>query len=48
MTSKAQRKATKMHQRRAAARGLVRLEVQAARRHADLIRALVEALRNES
>ena len=48
MASKAQRKATKMHRRRAAARGLVRLEVQAARRDADLIRALAETLRNKS
>ena len=47
MASKAQRKATKMHRRRAAARGFVRLEVQAARRDADLIRALVETLRDE-
>jgi hypothetical protein len=40
MTSKAQRNATKMHRRRAAARGLVRLEVQAPKKDADLIRAL--------
>ncbi len=48
MASKAQRKATKMHRHRSAARGLVRLEVQAARRDADLIRALAETLRSES
>jgi hypothetical protein len=34
--------------RRAAARGLVRLEVQAPKRDADLIRALAETLRDES
>jgi hypothetical protein len=48
MTSKAQRNATKMHRRRAAARGLVRLEVQAPKKDADLIRALAETLRSES
>ena len=48
MASKAQRKATKVHRRRAAARGLVRLEVQAAKRDAALIRALAETLRDES
>jgi hypothetical protein len=48
MASKAQRNATKMHRRRAAARGLVRLEVQAPRRDAGLIRALAEILRSES
>jgi hypothetical protein len=37
-----------MHRCRAAARGLVRLEVQGARRDADLIRALAGTLRNES
>ena len=47
-TSKAQRNATKMHRRRAAARGLVRLEVQAPKKDADLIRALAETLRSES
>jgi len=48
MASKAQRNATKMHRRRAAARGLMRLEVQARKRDADLIRALAETLRSES
>jgi hypothetical protein len=37
-----------MHRRRAAARELVRLEVQARKRDADLIRALAETLRSES
>jgi len=37
-----------MHRRRAAARGLVRLEVQAHQKDADLIRALAETLRGES
>jgi hypothetical protein len=48
MASKSQRKATRMHRRRAAARGLVRVEVQAARRDAGLIRALAETLRGEA
>jgi hypothetical protein len=48
MASKAQRNATKMHRRRAAARGLVRLEVQAPRKDTGLIRALAETLRSES
>ena len=48
MASKAQRNATKMHRRRAAARGLMRLEVQARKRDADLIRGLAETLRSES
>ncbi len=48
MASKSQRKATRMHRRRAAARGLVRVEVQAARRDAGLIRALAETLRGET
>jgi hypothetical protein len=45
MTSKSQRKATHAHRRRAAARGLVRLEVRALRGDASLIRALAETLR---
>ena len=48
MASKAQRKATKMHRRRAAARGLVRVEVQAAKNDAALIRALAATLREGS
>jgi len=45
MTSKSQRKATRTHRRRAAARGLVRVEVQAPKKDAGLIRALAETLR---
>jgi hypothetical protein len=45
MASKSQRRATRTHRRRAAARGLVRVEVQALKRDADLIRALAEKLR---
>jgi hypothetical protein len=37
-----------MHRRRAAARGLLRVEVQAVRKDADLIRALAETLRGEA
>ena len=48
MAGNAQRKATKTHRRRAAARGLVRLEVQAAKSDAALIRAVAEMLRDES
>jgi len=45
MASKSQRRATRTHRRRAAALGLVRVEVQAPRRDAGLIRALAETLR---
>jgi hypothetical protein len=45
MASKSQRKATRTHRRRAAARGLVRVEVQAPKKDAGLIRAVAEALR---
>jgi hypothetical protein len=45
MASKSQRKATRTHRRRAAARGFVRVEVQASKKDAGLIRALAEALR---
>jgi len=48
MTSKAQRKATRAHRRRAAARGVVRLEVQAAKKDIKLIRALANTLRAET
>jgi hypothetical protein len=48
MASKSQRKATRTHRRRAAARGLVRVEVQAARKDASLIRALAETLRGRA
>jgi hypothetical protein len=36
-----------MHRRRAAVRGLVRVEVQAAKKDAGLIRALAEPLRDK-
>ena len=45
MTSRSQRKATRTHRRRAAARGFVRVEVQAFKKDADLIRTLAETLR---
>jgi len=45
MASKSQRKATRMHRRRAMARGLVRVEVQAPKKDAGLIKALAETLR---
>ena len=48
MASKSQRKATKAHRRRAAARGMVRVEVQAPKTDAPLIRALAETLRGNS
>jgi hypothetical protein len=48
MASKSQRKATRAHRRRAAARGLVRLEVQAPKGDAGLIRALAETLRGKT
>jgi hypothetical protein len=48
MTTKSQRKATRVHRRRAAARGLVRVEVQARKRDAGLIRALAETLRGRA
>jgi hypothetical protein len=47
MASKSQRKATSAHRRRAAARGLVRVEVQAPKKDAGLIRALAETLRGK-
>lgn len=47
MATKSQRKATRTHRRRAAARGLVRVEVQAAKKDAGLIRALAETLRDK-
>jgi len=46
MASKSQRKATSAHRRRAAARGIVRLEVQAAE-DAGLIRAVADTLRGK-
>jgi hypothetical protein len=48
MASKSQRKATRTHRRRATARGLVRLEVQAPKRDVGLIRALAETLRGNA
>lgn len=47
MASGSQRRAAAEHRRRTAARGLVRLEVQAATIDTALIRALAEALRGE-
>ena|SRR5947209_19157113 len=47
MASKSRRRTTRTH-RRAAARGLVRVEVQAPRRDAILIRALAETLRGKA
>jgi hypothetical protein len=47
VASKSQRKATSAHRRRAAARGLVRLEVQAPIRDVELVRRVVETLRGE-
>jgi hypothetical protein len=47
VASKSQRKATNAHRRRAAARGLVRLEVQAPRKDVELVRAVVQTLRGE-
>ncbi|MEQ9152842.1 MAG: hypothetical protein RLO06_15300 [Parvibaculum sp.] len=47
MASKSQIRATSTHRRRAAARGLVRVEVQTARGDAGLIRAVAETLRSE-
>jgi hypothetical protein len=48
MATKSQRKATRMHRSRAAARGIVRVEVQARRKDASLIRALARTLRDRS
>jgi|SRR6516225_4135485 hypothetical protein len=47
MASKSQRKAIRSHRRRAASRGFVRVEVQAPKRDAGLIRALAETLRGQ-
>ena len=48
MATKSQRRATRTHRRRAAARGFVRVEVQAPRKDAGLIRALAETLRGKA
>jgi hypothetical protein len=47
MASKSQRKATSTHRRRATARGLVRVEIQAAKRDARLIQAMARTLRHD-
>lgn len=47
VASTSQIKASSSHRRRRAARGLVRVEVQAARSDAGLIRALARTLRGE-
>ena len=47
-STKSQRKATRTHRRRAAARGLVRVEVQAPKRDAPLIRAVAQTLRGRA
>lgn len=47
MAGKSQRKATSAHRRRAAARGLMRVEVQAPKSDAALIRALAARLRGK-
>ena len=47
MASKSQRKAIRLHRQRAAARGIVRVEVQAPKNDADLIRALAATLRGK-
>lgn len=47
MVTTSQKKASTSHRRRAAARGLVRVEVQAAKGDTGLIRALAETLRGE-
>ena len=48
MASKSQRRATRTYRRRAAARGFVRVEVQASKQDARLIRALAEMLRGKA
>jgi hypothetical protein len=47
MATKSQQTAASTHRRRAAARGLVRVEVQAPKKDAGLIRALAETLRGK-
>lgn len=47
MATRSQRKAASTHRRRVAARGLVRVEVQATRGDAGPIRALAETLRSK-
>lgn len=47
MASKSQRKASTAHRRRARARGLVRVEVQASRGDSGLIKGIAETLRGD-
>jgi hypothetical protein len=47
VASKSQRKATSAHRRRSTSRGLVRVEVQAAKRDARLLRAVAKTLRDD-
>ena len=47
MASKSQLKASRTHRQRAAARGLVRLEVQTLQPDVELIKAMTNALRGE-
>ncbi len=47
MATRSQRRAIRSHRRRAASRGFVRVEVQAARGDAGLIRAVAATLRNK-
>lgn len=47
MATASQKKASHAHRRRAAARGLVRVEVQAAKADAALVRALAAKLRGD-
>jgi hypothetical protein len=47
VATRSQRKATRAHRSRAAGRGLVRVEVQARKSDAGLIRALAETLRGQ-
>jgi hypothetical protein len=48
MATKAPQKAARAHRRRASARGLVRVEVEAPKKDIGLMRALAEVLRGES
>ena len=48
MASKSRRRAIRAHRRRAAAHGFVRVEIQAPKRDAGLIRALAETLRGKA
>jgi hypothetical protein len=45
MGGKAQRRATRRHRRRAAARGLVRIEIMALKKDVGLVRTLAQTLR---